>query len=424
MKKKHIVLLVIILQSLTSFSQYFYEKGYIVKPSGDTIWGYIRSESFNNLSQRIFFKDKQNNLTSYQPNSLKGFFIAPDHYFESHFITIWKDNIDRLKLPEKTSDFKFIRKIIAGKLAMYQYDATNQYNTLYIKKDNAVLHHLLLFVKQFNKGDSNQKSQIIDSLPQKEKLPITDYVYGKEYLKTMANNMQDWKNYVPKEFSLTKNDIKREVINYNKDVNLADFKILSKSKININLAAYYGVLLNNENILPETFMKAKRTAQTIIDPSYGYQFIVGFSNRTFSKGILLELGYMYQKRDFMAVVANNSDREDYIYNARSNHYFLRLNVNLLPFWRVSPYVCVGLGVGASTVEGIYKRSFQINNIPFEQIGNYDKSTNINQEILVGGFNVFLSKSHALKFEYSPKSFIQSVLPLSASFKIGYQATIF
>lgn len=423
MKKKHIVLFCIILKSFTSFSQYFYEKGYIVKPSGETIEGLIRNESFDDLSQRIYFKDNQNKIMMYEPKSLKGFFIKPDHYFESHLITVWKDNIDRSKFPEKSSDFKFIRKIVAGSLSMYQYDAATQYKTIFIKKNNSALHPLLLLVKQIKAGDANKMPVVLDSLPIMGSLPIIDFVYGKEYLKTMANEMKDWKNYIPKEFPLTNNSIKQEVSKYNQDINAADFKILSKPKFNVSLSAYYGYLLGNENILPETFIKAKPMAKSITEPSFGYQFVVGLSNKTFSKAITLELGYIHQKRDFSATVIN-ADREDYTYNARSNLYFLRMNVNLLPFWRISPYVCVGVGVGASTVEGIYKRSFQINKIPYEQIGNYNKNSDINHEILVGGFNFFLSKSHAIKFEYSPKSFIKSELPLSASFKIGYQAKIF
>jgi hypothetical protein len=411
----------ILVSSIPSFSQNFYVKGYIVEASGDTVKGLIRDESFFKLSQRIYFKKNgEKDVKNYLPTDLKGFFVSPDHYFESQPIFVWDFVLN--SFPKKKTQTKFIRKLVSGKLSMYQYDAADNYESYYIKKDKGI-QPLLLTAKQFNR-ENRDSHRLIDTFPSNEGLPIGDYVFGKEYLKTLANAFSDWKNYKPSALSLTKNIIRTEIVNYNKDVSPKTLKVLSKAKISMKAYGFYSILSNPEKgVLLQRFLASRSQDPTATANVYGYQFGVNFGNKTFAKGITLELGYAFQSRHFSGVNNDVTFDENYDFNAKTSVTFFRVNYNILPAFRISPYVSFGVGVGTFKLDAVSKVRYKIN-IDLETPFRYDNEGSINQEIVALGLNLFLHKRHALKFEWSPKSYIQESTSLISSLRLGYQFEIF
>jgi hypothetical protein len=411
----------ILVSSIPSFSQNFYVKGYIVEASGDTVKGLIRDESFFKLSQRIYFKKNgEKDVKNYLPTDLKGFFVSPDHYFESQPIFVWDFVMN--SFPKKKTQTKFIRKLVSGKLSMYQYDAADNYESYYIKKDKGI-QPLLMTAKQFNR-ENRDSHRLIDTFPSNEGLPIGDYVFGKEYLKTLANALSDWKNYKPSALELKKGIIRYEIINYNKDVSPTKLKILSKTKISIKASGFYSILSNPEKgVLLERFLASRKQDPTATSNVYGYQFGVSFGNKTFVKGLTLELGYALQNR---RLTGSNSDLtldEKYDFNAKTSVFFFRVNYNILPASRISPYVSFGYGMGTFKLDAESKVRYKINSdleIPYR----YDTKLPVNQEVFALGLNLFLNRRHAFKIEWSPKSFVQESTSLISSLRLGYQFEIF
>jgi hypothetical protein len=410
-----------IVSSIPTFSQNFYVKGYIVEASGDTVKGLIRDESFFKLSQRIYFKKNgEKDVKSFLPTDIKGFYVSPDHYFESHPIFVWDFVLN--SFPKKHTQTKFIRKLVSGKLSMYQYDAADNYESYYIKKDKGI-QPLLLTAKKFNR-ENRDSHRLIDTFPSNEGLPIGDYVFGKEYLKTLAKVFSDWQNYKPSALELKKNVIRSEIVNYNKDVSPKTLKVLSKAKITMNVSGFYSILSNPEKgLLLERFLASRSQDPMATSNVSGYQYGVSFGNKTYAKGISLELGYAFQNRQLSGVNNDVTFNEKYNFNAKTSVYFFRVNYNILPASRISPYVSFGVGIGSFTLDAVSKVRYKIN-VDLETPYRYDNEGSTNQEMVALGLNLFLHKRHALKFEWSPKSYIQESTALISSIRLGYQFEIF
>ena len=423
MKKQLILILSLCFLVFKTFSQRFYESGYIVNLNGDTIKGSVRDVNFYTLSQFVYFKEaRKNDAKPYSPTEIKAFFIAPDHYFEAHIIPVWK-RIENGFL-EKHLETKFVRKVVSGKLSLFQYDAADNNNVLLIQKDKGNLQPLVMSLKKLIRGeDGNNRTELIDSIPSMEYLPAgQDYVFGKEYLKTFINATREWKDYQPTAFPLNLSAVKKEVMNYNNVVQPNSNRVLSKGNLQFTLSGTYNKLYNSDKIVIINRIIEKRPGDTSTHGSpYGYQVALGVGNKSFLKGFTMELGYAYQKRAFTGAIQGKDYYEYYDFDAVSNIVFLRACYSLIPASRISPYVFGGFGVGSTVLKAQTTITTELATGGIkDDVYRYDKSAKLIQEYVGIGLNLYISKGHALKVEYSPIAITIDELPLSASLRMGYQ----
>ena len=406
--------------------QFLYQKGYIIKPSGDTIRGEIRDQPNDVLSQSIFFRERGTGKTiAYTPSDLKGFFIAPDDYFEAFTIPVWTVGFD--KMVDKSTQTKFIRKLVQGQLSMYVYDAVNNSDVYFIKKNDAPVKPLLMTVKQFIVGEKTDdiSYKTIDTIPDKRYVLAGDYIFGKEYLKTLYSAFSDWKDFKPHEIPLSSNAIKREVVQYNEHVKSPIVtKVLSKGRLNFNVSAYYGFVYDYEkDLLSYNDYRIRPINLEPTSSANHFQIFVGIGNRSFTKGVTFELGYISQKRNASGIQPGELQNIFYSYEDNSNLFLGRVSWTIFPSFRFSPYAFFGFGAGSSTVKQTAKKT----NLRFgtvTEIPISDKITSITQENFGIGVNLLITRNHAIKVEYSPAVFKLGELNLSPALKIGYQVSLF
>lgn len=76
MKTKHLIILIIICSSISSFAQNNFVKGYIITRKNDTLHGEIKDRFPARIGyaiDKVEFKDKEGNIKKFTPRKLKGY---------------------------------------------------------------------------------------------------------------------------------------------------------------------------------------------------------------------------------------------------------------------------------------------------------------------------------------------------------------
>ena len=113
MRKKFLISVVIAFMALTTeaFGQSgAFFPGYIIQTNGDTLPGFIKSESPVKLSNQIQFKTAldEGAAQTFNPNDIAAFYFEPSFYFEASVIE-----------EEGTRQRRFLRKLVAGNSSLY-----------------------------------------------------------------------------------------------------------------------------------------------------------------------------------------------------------------------------------------------------------------------------------------------------------------
>lgn len=135
-----------------SFAQESFVKGYIVKPSGDTLHGFINNfYDSKNITFRVIKNGKNIVFT---PTEIKGFQIN-NQYYETKkiYVNYYKINIsfpnlnflEHGKFLEKVEnsfsnrDTVFLKRIIKGKINLYEYISRTNDKGFYAEKGNRIV---------------------------------------------------------------------------------------------------------------------------------------------------------------------------------------------------------------------------------------------------------------------------------------------
>ena len=190
------------------------------------------------------------------------------------------------------------------------------------------------------------------------------------------------------------------------------------------MSAYYGFVYDYEkDLLSYNDYRIRPINLEPTSSANHFQIFVGIGNRSFTKGVTFELGYISQKRNASGIQPGELQNIFYSYEDNSNLFLGRVSWTIFPSFRFSPYAFFGFGAGSSTVKQTAKKT----NLRFgtvTEIPISDKITSITQENFGIGVNLLITRNHAIKVEYSPAVFKLGELNLSPALKIGYQVSLF
>jgi len=130
-KNKILVLLVLLAFTVnTSFSQKNFRPGYIIKNSGDTLYGLIDYKYLEINSEKIVFKQTTTDSPiTYQPKDIKEFGINKDVYISAVI------NTETL---ESKNDTVFLQTLFNGRKNLYCYNDNKGIESFFIKRDGRV----------------------------------------------------------------------------------------------------------------------------------------------------------------------------------------------------------------------------------------------------------------------------------------------
>jgi hypothetical protein len=154
---------------------FHFEKGFIVKPNGDTIQGFIYRRSENSISKGIRFTTDSlldADARDFSPADLRMFFLAKDGLtFEPVDYSYTKDKVE-------ITERRFAKKLFAGYAVLYKLQVPPDEQNLVFEKN-----YDFVYVIRINNEDN--------VLRQIEKAEGTDYVCIKKYIGTLKFLFKD-----------------------------------------------------------------------------------------------------------------------------------------------------------------------------------------------------------------------------------------
>lgn len=151
----YLITLIIALSCSALKAQSFFEKGFLLTNSGDTIHGYIQANSGKTLSRFCSFKtDKHSEIQMFRPSEILGFRFLNSKYYVSKKITT--DSLVRLV---------FLEYLIKGKANVYYLNDSNG-DRYFFQKEGEMLEEIsekAKFIKSTNgtyKAPSKYKGKI------------------------------------------------------------------------------------------------------------------------------------------------------------------------------------------------------------------------------------------------------------------------
>jgi hypothetical protein len=414
MKLRLLIFTVLFSNHFSMNAQSFYEKGWVVTVSGDTLKGFIADENNKRLVDRVVFKRKVKDKPQYlKPTELKSFFIYPNQYFESHPVTI-NDQIGR-----KTNNVQhFLYRSEAGYISVFSMPIRK---IIFLKKQgDTVLQPLFLTITTKDELNNARIDTLTNSNLNAYGTGTLDFRYN--YIYVLSKLFNEGQTYSPKVFPLEESRIIYEVRQYNKAIH-PQYKsnpLAIKEKrrpiwtVGLNYVAplhpYYGV----ENLL------SFGTKENLSPQRWEYEILVGIAGKKTMKGISIEASYSkMSKTKYLYSYKNSSNAGpdqifDGLYETDNSIISFRVNYTTNITTKLSPYFSVILS-GYNTVKTQFTK---------------DRGTNVVQYLSNNEsfFDLGLHQSLGLQYAITRKHVVRAELDFylgdwdlnEGIIKVGYQ----
>lgn len=300
-----LILILTFNHSLWSQSQEFLE-GYMITTNQDTIYGFLKDEKRNLISQRFLFKKTNNSpIQEVTPNEAIAFQLGPLFYFEA---------VDFKK--EGIIEKHFLRKLVAGEAALYQYFSNPTYQYVLTKADESI---------QISKKDSLTIERVI---------PDNKYIGKIKYLLRECPSIVNAKSLEFGERALTK-----IVTTYNNYVNPNAVKNLgAKRKLTIKLGPVAGLRYYKMSV-----SSTQKPNVAYEDNNVGIQ-VGGLINLAYFRKIALQLGAVYTSYSAENVTTSFLGTISITTKIKNIEFPILLKYNFSTN-QLSPYVYGGIRIG-------------------------------------------------------------------------------
>ncbi len=283
-----------------------YISGYMVSLNQDTIHGFIKDEKRNVLSERFLFKKTLMSAPQeMKTSSATAFHMIPHFYFES--VDFKKDGVEKKH---------FLRKLVAGDAALYQYFS------------NPVFEYVL------TKGKEAIQISKKDSLTIEGVLKDNKYIGKIKYLLRACPSIVNAKKLQFGEKALIKT-----VTEYNNYVNPSATKnLVTKRKLKVKLGLIAGLRFYNKSV-----SSAQPPNVAYKDNKLGFQ-IGGMLNLAYFRKIALQLGVLYTPYSAQNTTTNFLGTITVSSEITNLEFPLQLKYNLSTK-KLSPYLYGGIRIG-------------------------------------------------------------------------------
>ena len=340
MKQSILLLALLFIQYNTIFAQSFYEKGWVVTKSGDTLKGFIADENHARLSEEVIFKTHKNAQPQhFTPIDIRSFFIEPNQYFESHPVTIYDSgsfNTNKVR--------QFLYRTEAGYVSVFTLPINN---LIFIKKQGDTTVQPLFWTVTRLEGPNKDR---IDTLttPNFEDYDRERLMFSYNYLNTLAKAFNRPKPYDPKDVKLEESAIIHEVKKYNQSFHLKfqpqPSVIKQKWRPIWAIGLNYITPVNQKGYVEnaDSYFNKNITSPNL----WGYEIVGGLYGRHKMKGVSFEVGY-----NKMSKISYNYSRSylsfgttpqyfDGEYESKLSYISLRLTYTASITTKISPYFSV------------------------------------------------------------------------------------
>lgn len=241
-----IISILLVACSITAFSQHDWRQGYIIKNSGDTIYGQIDYRSPISNSQYCYFREnEQDNYCKYSPNEIAGYRYINDKFYTAKSVKI--NEIERVV---------FLEFLIKGRANVYFLKDENE--KYFIEKDKQI-YELKNSGKTIYRDGNNYISE------QREYIGVMNYLLQEAQIIADINNTKLDHNSLIETAKKYHNKVctDEECVVYQKKMKpvKVDFglvygkhnKMLQLSKnqqynLNDNFSNYFGLAFNFRNL--------------------------------------------------------------------------------------------------------------------------------------------------------------------------------
>jgi len=381
---------------IENLSKAKYLPGYIVKTSGDTISGYIKTKKQSAYLKKIQFKEKDiNEEQTHDISTLVAFNVENKHYVKARV------QIDTIKYPRKlTYDSKlylanytvFLEALVGGVKSLYYFKGPYGIKQFYIKEGDK--YELLKYKKYFKNDKEGGKT-------------ITEDLRYKGQLQLYLNDCKSIKNRL-EATQYSRVSLIRTFLKYYK---------CTRKKNTFNQAA------------PKTLVNTGLTAG-ISNTTIGFKVInrfsepvafADFSNSTnFSGGLFLELVFPGKRRNFSLynelAYSNYQSEGTYAENIGALNIKYRLNIeaaylkvyNLLRFMPrasadASTYVFFNVGVANGAALRLIDQQTSVITSSVGNVNTNERSLGIGrrgvESSLVFGLGLKINKVFSLETRY-------------------------
>ena len=363
MKKKHLLLLLLLWGMGSLYSQYNYEKGYIITNNGEKKECLIKNKEWKNNPEIINYKADLNSPEKKAGiEDIREFGIGDAIKYKRFEVDIDKsssdtNNLDKDRAPKFEREVLFLKTLVEGKASLYSYDNQNIHRYFYSVDDKPVkqLIYKLYLLEYIGKGswlrkNEHYKQQLINDLkcPEITENKIVSLRYKENDLKDIFTKYNQCTN---SKFVIFDKKKERKLINFyanlslnSSSLTLKDLLLISRSnKLDTELSPGFGFEI--EFILPYNrnkwglFMK---TMYNIYKTKHTAPFVVDhneFDENANDVHLITEVDYKSLEiisgiRYFMflnnnsklyvngALVIDNPFSKAYIYFYRDDGYFI------------------------------------------------------------------------------------------------------
>jgi len=294
--KNNLLLFILLIGSINTFSQTEYEKGYFISNNGEQVEGLIKNKDWIRNPKEISFKYSENSETQTKTiDSLKEFQIYSKSKYQRVTVDMDKSSetltyLDEDREPKFEKVQLFLKVLIEGKASLYYYEDRN-FKKLFYKTDDSDIEQLVYknYLKSATEiGENNYyKQQLLNNLkcPSISREQIKNLDYSSSNLIRffiMYNKCEkaEFKNYTQKydrtKFQLSvKGGIKNsslEITNAATDYRDTDFG--EQLGIRVGLEAEFILQFHNEKwgivIEPtyQNFISRKETSKVTSEITY------------------------------------------------------------------------------------------------------------------------------------------------------------
>jgi len=319
-----------VLLSITQISaQFDFQKGYIITLNGDTLNGFVKDQTFDQLSRQVVFKkSRKANSDTYLPAELKAYGFNDGDVFESFEIEY--TSATRRGKTKEVSLVRFLSKVVDGALVLYEL--TDKERPLFIKKGDGPLMLLCL------------REALVTTVYDENGAPKTPES-GRKYYDNNGNRLIERDGAFYRLEDEYKTLLKEQVADCEK---ITVSKKLPLKRRNIeNLVNRYNMYCAPEAY--QKFMNSKKQSplgRFTMYSSVPFKYAKEFGG--VGGGAMIEIGGQYFSASFGVeyVIGKKDAEKDFNYKLFSAT--LRTNYRPFGYKKLSPYVFTGFSMNATS----------------------------------------------------------------------------
>jgi hypothetical protein len=390
-----------------SYGQSKFLTGYVIKPNGDTVHGYVDYRNWSVNPEKISFKEQlTDDNVVYTCADINGFGVAGEIYIKATVaINESKSNTNELDLSAEVIYYKdsvFLQALIRGTKSLYRYKNKSVLEQFYIWQDTA--YNLLIYKKYLTVPNSNPDNYASSNTYTPEQRTSQSIAENTRYLNQLAMYLSDCPNIQSnfKDLEYSRKSLEQLFHHYYQCSQSQPEYHFQTEKTKVVTGALAGISITSVTFSgDEDFYVVKTEYQPSVNFAGGFYLNVFFPRNNYKLSFNNELLFTSYKID--GSYTNYKNENVYsIYTTSLGLSYLKLNTMMRynqPVGNAFIFLNAGVSFGYVIYENNY---FKRENVSYDEIHIYENDaiqTLRKYELAINAGIGIKYKKFSLEFRY-------------------------